>query len=167
MKQKLVLGIRIRIRLFLGLQDPDLDPLVSCTIPDPDPSLLSSSIERTEMLASNKKKIIFFASLKSQKKYEVPYEVRGTDPWIRIRTKMSREWRDLQHWSQQIKMTSKRWHKPERLRRWSSRRWSWCPRPCGGCACSRTSAAASSGPGRTSAAAYPRRSEPTHSWILH
>jgi hypothetical protein len=34
-----VLGIRIRkIRMFLGLQDPDPDPLVRGT--DPDPSLL-------------------------------------------------------------------------------------------------------------------------------
>jgi hypothetical protein len=31
-----VLQIRIRrIRMFLGLQDPDLDPVVRCTDPDP------------------------------------------------------------------------------------------------------------------------------------
>jgi hypothetical protein len=35
-----VLGIRIRnrIRMFLGLPDPTLDPLVGGTDPDPDPA---------------------------------------------------------------------------------------------------------------------------------
>jgi hypothetical protein len=36
---KAVLGIRLRIRMFLGLQGPD--PLVKGTDPDPDPSLFS------------------------------------------------------------------------------------------------------------------------------
>ncbi len=44
--QKPVLGIRIQIRMFFGLPDPDLDPLVKGvkgTDPDPspDPSLFS------------------------------------------------------------------------------------------------------------------------------
>ncbi len=30
--------LRIRIRMFLGLLDPDPDPLVRCT--DPDPSII-------------------------------------------------------------------------------------------------------------------------------
>jgi hypothetical protein len=36
-----VLGIRIRIRIhmFLGLLDPDLDPLVRGMDPEPDPAL--------------------------------------------------------------------------------------------------------------------------------
>jgi hypothetical protein len=35
-----VLRIRIhRIHVFLGLQDPDPDPLVRCMDPDPDPAL--------------------------------------------------------------------------------------------------------------------------------
>jgi hypothetical protein len=34
-----VLGIRIRIRMFLGLQDPDLDPLVRGMDQDPAPAL--------------------------------------------------------------------------------------------------------------------------------
>jgi hypothetical protein len=39
-KKRTVLGIRIRrIRMFLGLPDPD--PLVRGTDPDPDPSLFS------------------------------------------------------------------------------------------------------------------------------
>jgi hypothetical protein len=39
-----VLGIRIRnrIRMFLGLPDPALDPLVGGTDPDPDPDFLFS-----------------------------------------------------------------------------------------------------------------------------
>ncbi len=43
---KPVFGIRTRnrirrIRMFLGLPDPDLDPLDRGTDPDPDPSLFS------------------------------------------------------------------------------------------------------------------------------
>jgi hypothetical protein len=38
-----VLGIRIRIRrmrMLLGLPDPNSDPLVTSTFPDPDPSII-------------------------------------------------------------------------------------------------------------------------------
>jgi hypothetical protein len=36
-----VVRIRIcRIHMSLGLKDPDLDPLVRCTDPDPDPSII-------------------------------------------------------------------------------------------------------------------------------
>ncbi len=53
---QLVLGIRIRnrIRKFLGLPDPDLDPLVRGTdpAPDPDPFLFFKCVERTEIMPS-------------------------------------------------------------------------------------------------------------------
>ncbi len=34
-----MMGIRIQISMFLGLPDPDRDPLVNCA--DPDPSFFS------------------------------------------------------------------------------------------------------------------------------
>jgi hypothetical protein len=52
-----VLGIRIRnriqirrIRMFLSLPDPDLDPLVRGTDPAPNPSISHKCLERTELM---------------------------------------------------------------------------------------------------------------------
>jgi hypothetical protein len=57
-----VLGIRIR--MFLGLQDPDPDPLVRGADPDPAPSLLLSKKSYKKKYRNN----FFFASLKSLRK---------------------------------------------------------------------------------------------------
>jgi hypothetical protein len=35
----MILAAVLRIRMFLGFLDPDLDPLVRGMVPDPDPSI--------------------------------------------------------------------------------------------------------------------------------
>ncbi len=97
-----VLGIRIR--MFLGLQDPDPDALAKG--PDPVPSLLWNNackifaknnlrLKIMCLRVSFKEKImekhIFLHPLSHWRKESDPDTlVRGTDAWIRIRPKMSR-----------------------------------------------------------------------------
>ncbi len=64
-----MLGIRIRIRKFLGLQGPDPDPLVRGTNPDPNPSLFWN----------NACKIGFKQKILAKKSDPDPL-VRGADP---------------------------------------------------------------------------------------
>ncbi len=90
--------------MFLGLPDPHLDPLVTSTDPAPDPSIISKSSEKNLDFYCFVTYLRFFLSLKNDLKVPVfrirrflglpdPHAdplVEGTDPSIRIRTKMSR-----------------------------------------------------------------------------